>query len=81
MKNRLANLKKQSEEMLLGHQKLENLINEVEKEMGKAENYSDAAKIKSLVDKKLRLEEQMADEEEAWFALTVELETLEAELA
>ncbi|NBK25689.1 MAG: ABC-F family ATP-binding cassette domain-containing protein, partial [Spirochaetia bacterium] len=81
MKNRLANLKKQSEEMLLGHQKLENLINEVEKEMGKAENYSDAAKIKSLVDKKLRLEEQMADEEEAWFALTVEQETLEAELA
>ena len=81
MKNRLANLKKQSEEMLLGHQKLENLINEVEKEMGKAENYSDAAKIKSLVDKTLRLEEQMADEEEAWFALTVELETLEAELA
>ncbi|MEA4864213.1 MAG: ABC transporter ATP-binding protein, partial [Sphaerochaeta sp.] len=81
MKNRLANLKKQSEEMLLGHQKLENLINEVEKEMGKVENYSDAAKIKSLVDKKLRLEEQMAEEEEAWFSLTVELETLEAELA
>ncbi|MPM33963.1 hypothetical protein SDC9_80544 [bioreactor metagenome] len=49
--------------------------------MGKVENYSDAAKIKSLVDKKLRLEEQMAEEEEAWFSLTVELETLEAELA
>lgn len=81
MKNRLANLKKQSEEMLLGHQKLEKLINEVEKEMGKVENYSDAAKIKSLVDKKLSLEEQMAEEEEAWFSLTVELETLEAELA
>lgn len=81
MKNRLANLKKQSDEMLAGHQRLEMLINQVEKEMGKAENYSDAVKIKALVDKKQKLEDEMAEEEEAWFVLTAELETLEAELA
>jgi len=81
MKNRVANLRKQSDEMLASHERFEHLIGQVEKDMGKPENYSDAIKIKALVDEKQKLEHQMAEEEEAWFALTLELETLEAELA
>jgi hypothetical protein len=81
MKNRGANLRKQSDEMLASHERFEHLIGQVEKDMGKPENYSDAIKIKALVDEKQKLEHQMAEEEEAWFALTLELETLEAELA
>ena len=81
MKNRLISLKKQSEQMLITHQKVEADIKEVELAMAEIENYSDAHKIKSLLEQKNLLEQKLNDEEDAWLEVTEQIESLEEDLA
>ncbi|MGE4453926.1 MAG: ribosomal protection-like ABC-F family protein [Sphaerochaeta sp.] len=80
MKNRLANLYRQSEKLLEVHEKLEAEITHVQEEMGKEENYSDAEIITTLVKKKEELSERLHTEEHAWLELNEEIELLEAEI-
>ena len=81
MKNRLASLKKQSEQMLHSHQEREEAIKQVELAMSLVENYSDAQKIKSLIDQKNAHELKLMKQEEQWLELTMEIEEMEAQLA
>ncbi|NCC64462.1 MAG: ABC transporter ATP-binding protein, partial [Spirochaetia bacterium] len=81
MKNRLASLKKQSEQMLHSHQAMEEEIKQVELAMSLVENYSDAQKIKSLIDQKNDHELKLIKQEEQWLELTMEIEDMEAQLA
>jgi len=80
LKNRLSSLQKQSDKLLEKHEKLEEQIQNVELEMSKEENYSDAQTITALVKKKEDLQSQLHDEEQAWLELSMEIEELEAEI-
>ena len=44
------------------------------------ENYTDAVKIKALVEQKAKLEKRLEASEESWLLLNEEAETLEANL-
>lgn len=77
IKNRIANLRKREEALLQSHTLLEERIAAVEVEMAKEENYSDGERIRSLVLKKENLEGQLANEEETWFSVIAERESLE----
>ncbi|MGE4584080.1 MAG: ABC-F family ATP-binding cassette domain-containing protein [Sphaerochaeta sp.] len=79
-KNRLNTLKRQSEELLEAHQSLESEIEAVQQLMALPENYSDADKITSLIQKKDTLSLQLSEQEENWLSLSLEIEALEAEL-
>ena len=80
-KNRLGNLRRQSEELLKTHRLLMEKIQHTEQQMALVENYSDAEKITALVQKKEQLHTTMEQQEEAWLSLTMEIEELEDELA
>ncbi len=79
-KNRLATLRRQSEELLGKHEKLEKKIGMVNHSMALEENYTDAIRIKALVEQKAELEKQLATSETTWLLLNEEAESLEAEL-
>ncbi len=79
-KNRLATLRRQSEELLGKHEKLEQKIGMVDHSMALEENYTDAIRIKALVEQKAELEKLLATSETAWLLLNEEAESLEAEL-
>ncbi len=79
-KNRLATLRRQSEELLKRHEKMETTIASLDHSMALEENYSDAIKIKSLVEQKTELEKELEASEESWLLLNEEAENLEASL-
>ncbi len=79
-KNRLATLRRQSEELLKKHEKLEVKLTSLDHSMAMEENYTDAVKIKTLVEQKAALEKKLEASEESWLLLNEEAETLEAEL-
>ncbi|AEV28483.1 ATPase component of ABC transporters with duplicated ATPase domain [Sphaerochaeta pleomorpha str. Grapes] len=80
-RNRLTSLKRQSEQILLENEKIEAVIEQLSEQMGMIENYSDAKKITSLIEKKQARQEELEESEERWFLLCDEIELLEAELA
>ncbi|MGB4408383.1 MAG: ABC-F family ATP-binding cassette domain-containing protein [Sphaerochaeta sp.] len=79
-KNRLATLRRQNEELLKKHEKLEAKLSSLDHSMALEENYSDATKIKALVVKKTELENELEASEESWLLLNEEAESLEASL-
>jgi len=79
-KNRLATLRRQSEELLKKHEKLEQKISALDHSMALEENYSDAGKIRALVGQKAELAEKLEASEESWLLLNEEAENLEASL-
>lgn len=79
-KNRLATLRRQSELLLAKHEKLEQKLSALDHSMGEQENYSDASKIKALVEQKAELVNKLEASEESWLLLNEEAENLEAAL-
>ena len=79
-KNRLATLRRQSEELLGEHEKLETKLLALDHSMALEENYTDADKIKALVEKKALFERKLEESEEFWLRLNEEAESLEASL-
>ncbi len=79
-KNRLATLRRQSEELLKKHERLEAKLSALDHSMALEENYSDAAKIRALVGQKTELENELEASEESWLHLNEEAESLEASL-
>jgi len=79
-KNRLATLRRQSEELLKKHERLEAKLSALDHSMALEENYSDAAKIRALVGQKTELENELEASEESWLHLNEEAESMEASL-
>jgi chromosome segregation ATPase len=80
MKNRLRNLHKESEDLLLDIERIDGKVKQVMLDMSLEENYSDSMKITSLLSKKENLEHRHHEMEAQWFSLQDEIESLEAEL-
>lgn len=80
-KNRLTTLRRQSAELLKAHELLLQKIQHTEDQMSMVENYSNAEKITALVQQKAQLHMLLSEQEESWLSLTMEIETLEEELA
>ncbi|HAF85895.1 MAG TPA: ABC transporter ATP-binding protein [Sphaerochaeta sp.] len=79
-KNRLATLRRQSEELLKKHERLEAKLSALDHSMALEENYSDDAKIRALVGQKTELENELEASEESWLHLNEEAESMEASL-
>ena len=79
-KNRLATLRRQSEELLIQHGKLEAKLVLLDHSMALEENYTDAVKIRALVEQKSALERELETSEESWLLINEEAEDLEAAL-
>ncbi len=79
-KNRLVTLRRQSEELLEEHAKLEKRLLVLDQSMALEANYTDAVKIKALLDDKASLEKKLEESEEAWLLLNEEAESLESTL-
>lgn len=81
LRNRLTNLKRQSDNLLDAQHTLSKRLKEVTHLMSLVENYSDAKKITTLVDQKEKLETELEESEDQWLTLFEEMEQLEASLA
>ncbi|MFA6784460.1 MAG: ATP-binding cassette domain-containing protein, partial [Sphaerochaeta sp.] len=81
LRNRLTNLKRQSDNLLDAQHTLSKRLKEVTHLMSLVENYSDAKKITTLVDQKEKLETELEESENQWLTLFEEMEQLEASLA
>ena len=79
-KNRLATIRRQSESLLAKHTKYEQKLTELDNSMALEENYTDATKIKALVEEKTALEGKLEASEESWLLLNEEAESLESTL-
>ena len=79
-KNRLATLRRQSEELLKKHEKLEVKLASLDQSMAMEENYSNSDKIRALVEQKAELEKKLETSEESWLLLNEEAENLEITL-
>ncbi len=80
MKNRLQNLIRQQEQLLLDIDTKEEEIEKVSADMALEKNYSDALIITGLVAKKDALEKEREDLEMQWLSLAEEIESLEEAL-
>ena len=79
-KHRLATIRRQSESLLAKHTKYEQKLTELDNSMALEENYTDATKIKALVEEKTALEGKLEASEESWLLLNEEAESLESTL-
>lgn len=78
-RNRIRSLERQSEEALDAIERLSAEISKLNEEIEKPENYSDAAKINALLERKQKLDDEKNGIEENWLAISEELEALNAE--
>ena len=78
--NRLVSVRRQSEEHLAEHDRLEHKLVTIQQAMSLRENYSIEEKILKLVKEEEAVKQQLAQEEETWLSLEAERLALEEEL-